>query len=232
MENLQPLTRHIEAEAAREAYLVQVSKQLSTRLSPLEMYETVEEMRAHVNAMALAYQEVGLSPIDAMKAALAKFGAADSVGAGADTSTGKAKKFSHERLNTVALSALANAFSGVIVFFLIDLSFVATGASSHAEAGIDCVIGSISGLIIGLVVSILRLSPLRGALVAVGLIDALVAGLILQTYRADNVVHAAPGAVFVFNVAAFVLGITGSLLCRYVSNALSRRHAARRQWAG
>ncbi len=66
------MSHQIHPKEARETYLAEVSRTLARKLSPLEAYETIQEMRAHIDAMAGAYQELGMDPAEAMEAALQK----------------------------------------------------------------------------------------------------------------------------------------------------------------
>ncbi len=65
--------------ALREIYLAEVSRQLQNRLSSVEVYDSVLEMRAHIDAMSDAYEELGMEPTEAMRLAVARFGSAKSV---------------------------------------------------------------------------------------------------------------------------------------------------------
>lgn len=67
-------------EELRERYLADVTQQLRSRQSALETYETTNELRDHINAMAAAYAEVGMDAESAMVAALEKFGAPAQIG--------------------------------------------------------------------------------------------------------------------------------------------------------
>lgn len=64
----------------REVYLAEVSQQLHGRLSPLAAFETTNELREHINAMADAYIELGMDPEIAMASALERFGPSGKVG--------------------------------------------------------------------------------------------------------------------------------------------------------
>ncbi len=59
---------------SREIYLSEVSRNLQHRLGPLELYESIQEMRIHIDAIAAAHMELGMPPNEAMNKALKKFG--------------------------------------------------------------------------------------------------------------------------------------------------------------
>ena len=60
--------------SVREAYLADVTERLRSEMSPLELYEYVQEMRTHLECMASAYEELGLEPQMAMEQAIIQFG--------------------------------------------------------------------------------------------------------------------------------------------------------------
>ncbi len=63
-----------QANAEREIYLVEVTRCLAARLSPLEVYEAVTELRDPIDAMAAAHEELGLDAESAIRLSLKKFG--------------------------------------------------------------------------------------------------------------------------------------------------------------
>ena len=48
-------------------------------MTPVEEHEMIAEMRAHIDAMSDAYEELGMEPTEAMRLAVARFGSAKSV---------------------------------------------------------------------------------------------------------------------------------------------------------
>jgi len=73
---------HNTASADRETYLAEVTKGLHNRLSPIETYHQIDEIRQHLKALASAYEEMGWAPADAMRDALLKFGNASEIAKG------------------------------------------------------------------------------------------------------------------------------------------------------
>ena len=63
----------------REAYLAEVTNRLRLVMTPVEEHEMIAEMRAHIDAMSDAYEELGMEPTEAMRLAVARFGSAKSV---------------------------------------------------------------------------------------------------------------------------------------------------------
>ena len=70
----------IQAIEQREIYLSEVSRKIEKSMSPLEVYESVEELRSHITAMAAAHEELGMDSLDAMRVSLEKFGPAGGLG--------------------------------------------------------------------------------------------------------------------------------------------------------
>jgi hypothetical protein len=70
-----------EAIEIREKYLLSVHRSLGPSLSAREQFETLQELRTHLGAIALAEMELGSSPLEAMKSAIVKFGGPEIVAA-------------------------------------------------------------------------------------------------------------------------------------------------------
>lgn len=67
---------HQQAAELRETYLAEVARRLDSTMTPLESRDSLSEFREHIDAMAAAYQELGMNPVEAMRAALERFGTA------------------------------------------------------------------------------------------------------------------------------------------------------------
>jgi len=74
------LTPDRRASELREKFLAEVSIRLIYRMEPLQAYEAIEELRAHINAMAAAREEVGMEAEKAMRLSLDSFGTARKLG--------------------------------------------------------------------------------------------------------------------------------------------------------
>jgi hypothetical protein len=119
-----------QANAEREIYLVEVTRCLSARLSPIEVYESVTELRDHIDAMAAAHEELGLDSETAMRLSLGKFGDPRSLGESLGQASGKTWS---GRIRpdvpiflpaTVALTMLTTWVSAFVLLNLCDFLFL------------------------------------------------------------------------------------------------------------
>jgi len=142
-----------EVGAQREIYLEEVSRTLRDQLLPLEAYETIQEMREHLDAMAAAYQELGLEPADAMKAAIQKFGESRKVAEQLGAVSGRMGV--REWATGVAFSMLSTAALGAALLAAVDLGTIGQ------IIDMDLLVGSIAGAVFGASAWIFPARPLK-----------------------------------------------------------------------
>ena len=216
MEELQPVQYNVEANRVREEYLHRVGQDLATRLSPLETYESVEEMRSHINAMASAYEEVGIEPVAAMHAALQKFGNSETVAAVSHGVLSVEMKF---------VAAVINAMLGIMMIVSMEFlrgempSFMLSASGPKAflaaiglSAGVYAFIGANP-----------RLSVIKNGVIAAASAFSLLQVIYVITLHPGVrwVTFLAPCAMM--TIFAFVLGLTGSYIARSMSRGTPSR---------
>jgi len=154
--------------AIREAYLEEVSATLRLRLTPLEVFESISEMRAHIDAMAAAYEELGMESEAAMAAALDKFGSSAHIGSViAEISS---KPFVDADAAAFIATLASGSVFGMSLMVLTDYGFAALNHPSANIITLDLQIGGGIGATIAMVAWKTRLSPAAfGAFLAIGL---------------------------------------------------------------
>jgi len=135
------------AKVARENYLAEVSDELRKSLSPVEVYDSIEEMRLHLNSMASAYVELGSQPELAMESAIQKFGEPTTI------SQQYASESNLDFQFGLAVSQLRVQFltgiAGACLTLILAQIFPLTGMVSSSSLSI-ILVGTGFGLIIGL----------------------------------------------------------------------------------
>jgi hypothetical protein len=116
-----------EANQLQEEFLGGLSERLRSEMHPLEFNDTVLELRSHLEASAMAYEELGLSPIGAAKAAIQSLGAASKLEYGLITEHRRKHKWAIKQLaatliGTVCGMAALGAYL-VLVWFLFHPTF-------------------------------------------------------------------------------------------------------------
>ena len=148
--------RDPEIVELREAYLAEVSRLLYNRVSAVEAFETVREMRQHLDASASAHVEVGVESRVAMRAAIESFGSARSIARGIARSNGTVEL----RWPLATRLVLVAAFGGAAMIWLDYFGWLVhlwSGTDPQAELAI----GAVFALITALVAWRLRPSPIR-----------------------------------------------------------------------
>lgn len=212
-----------QAEAQREEYLANVTRMLRSRMSPLESYESVEELRAHITAMAAAYQEMGLEPHQAMELALQRFGSADTIGKGLATASSTPAKPRFAMPLAVPIVLVASTLLGGFLMKAVDLSFMAIfPTTSPTPPEVDLAISFFVCLVVAPVGWLMRKRPALHC----GLLGLLVmnGALFLTLYRTYMSLHRDAALLFLvvsLSVAIFTLCTFASAFARVVE----RRYA-------
>lgn len=159
--------QHNHAKSCREEFLDEVAIRLRGRLTPFESYESIDEMRGHIDAMAAAYGELGMEPVPAMEAALAKFGSPEEIGA-AIAGT-KPLSIPYGAAAAGLLTIAGEAVLGIVLMNLVEAFFI-TQNHGRVDFRMDCLIGGGLGAAIGFAASKVRMKPASfGGLLALGL---------------------------------------------------------------
>jgi hypothetical protein len=198
----------------REAYLAEVSFELRNRLSPLEAYETIEEMRAHLTMLAAAYEEVGCDAAEAMVQATLKFGKPKVVAAShGENSHGQNLK----RMSREEAPALIGAALGSLTLLSVDLFLCLLRSQWNLLLTPDIVIGGVAGLMLGLLARYQRPNPYYFGLFSVLVVDAL--GLMLySSYAATGRFFELGVMYFVFTLGSFITGWTSAYVAKRPRN--------------
>ena len=210
----------LSADAIRETYLSDLSIRLRGRLSPLEIFESTQEMRSHIDAMAAAHEELGLDPVDAMKTSLEKFGEAQQVGQQFNT---VGSKWGEIRIPIAFVQTFLIGFLlGSLAMLFVDDWFVVTHQFQAGGIRLDIEIGGCFGAIASIFGSIFRKYPIRYGLSVCILVNFFIGLTLYQTYVAIGRVEVFFECAIWMTLCSFALGsITAS-----VSNTLmnSRSH--------
>jgi len=201
----------LKASEAREAYLLKVTRRLQTRLSPLAAYEEVGELREHLDAMAAAYEELGMAPETAMCSAIAKFGPAEKIG-GELAKVGSAPQPGIAMRATLFLGLFAGQtlFAAALIAVFDTIHTATFGGAATFD--VECVIGAVIALVVSTVSwNCPRLRPLTAGFLWVGV------HLTVMTYIYWWMVSVGLGSHVPFLVVAhsimiFLLGSAGSFL--------------------
>ena len=133
-----------DPSAVCERFLDQVSVGLSKEVSVFERDDTIKEMRSHLLACAAAFEELGLTPYDAMAAAIDRFGDAATI---QSQLLKEHRKGSHRHVSQI-VTVGSGAIFGAILMVAADCSLVWThtvGNRSLAMAPIGMVVGGLIG---------------------------------------------------------------------------------------
>jgi hypothetical protein len=176
--SIQPSHHH--AEQLRENYLNGIASTLGRSALPFEVQDSVRELRTHLDAGALAYEEMGLSPEEAMRASIQKFGDQRRIG----KMLGREILASTASRNRVALGIGLGAVANASLFMFADSAMVATGTVGSPSPGM-AILGLLYGIWMGWRIGKKNLSPWaaarKNAISAPTFILILVCGLNFQS---------------------------------------------------
>ena len=197
----------------REAYLADVTERLHAEMSPLELYESVQEMRTHLDCMASAYEELGLEPKTAMEQAVSQFGQPEQV---APTTTD---------LGVLARESYSFG-QGMVAFIGAALAYVLVGLSwiwfhySHQATilgGSTFVYGTLIGGVVGFFASCYKKRCFEFGLITSIVVNAL---MFLTVFRPSMFVYLRGWLIQEW----LIMGI-GSLMIGYFCAKISDRFA-------
>ncbi|MDR3689601.1 MAG: hypothetical protein P4L46_09510 [Fimbriimonas sp.] len=199
----------IQAKALREVYLAEVSQQLQGRLSPLDTYEALQEMRLHIDLMAATAQGQGLAAADAMERALADFGAPSDVSKPVQGSGGRRGAL------PLTISLLVSSLFGALI--MCNALFAQATLHHFKVHGWPLVfaIGAIYGLCVGLGAWFSRLKPLHIGLLCVGFFVMSYLGRIWALMEIGYLLDAAEDSAL-YSLSLFLLGFASSALARHL----------------
>ena len=152
----------LRSDGLREAYLSDVSREVQGSLTPLEAFESVQEMREHLNAMAAAYVDLGTEPCAAMLAAIDKFGPARRLGKVLIRSARPQSRA--ERASVLAVTASFQGVLGAWYVILVD-AWLRLNGKVVLGFGVDIIVGGLLGIAICLIGSVVRVNPMRLAVI-------------------------------------------------------------------
>lgn len=134
------------ADALLERFLDALCAPLFSDASGEEMRELRLEIRGHILALSSAYCDLGSRPVEAMRAALAQFGAPAQIG----QQLGRERRKPGQRARHAMWTALCGLAAGWLgANFMLFMNLVSTG---NAVADADSrVIGSVVGCAVGLI---------------------------------------------------------------------------------
>jgi len=207
-----PEPRPVGPAVAREQYLSQVATKLGSRMSPFEVFETVSEIRAHIDAMAAAYEELGIPPDEAMQAALAKFGSPKTVGKSLAKAVGIE---SVDGSPAALLLTLAGTFTlgGLSLLMCDSINLAPTQAPM---VHVDFAAGGSAGILIGLLAWQSRQKPVRFAATICGLTAVLLGILFVPNYYGGFRSPTAYLIVVELLFGAYITSVHGVNLARYL----------------
>jgi len=192
-----------EAGLQREVYLDEIARTLRRRISPLEAYETVQEMREHLDAMSAAYQEVGLEPVEAMKAAIQKFGASETLGTALVQP--ETKRSFRPRVFALFVNLLAEASLGSVVMIGADVMITRGRPGMDAIIGMDVLMGAVLGSTVALIGWFVSLSPRQYAARVMAAVTLLLAFTVCRRFVQYGHPVVALSVMVAMNAIAFVL---------------------------
>lgn len=203
-------------EEAREAFLADVSQQLQNWLSPLEVYESVQEMRTHIDSLAAAYHELGMRPLEAMDMALRKFGVPQEITSNLSLTTPIPSTI------TIPVSAvLSLSFStilGILLFELSEAWFAITAHYSTIGLRMDLEIGGCAGLFVGLLALKFSKRPnLLGILVS-GSLNIFLATNLYPTYMGLGQFAILRDTVILMTLGSYVLTAASASLSQRLTS--------------
>jgi hypothetical protein len=206
-----------QAKLTREAFLDDVAFRLRRRLSPLDVYDSIEEMRSHIDAISAAYQELGLPANEAMDAAVAKFGSAEKIG---KSIAGSSKPvISFAKLAPIAITMSTTAVVGGVLMVLIDY-FLVTFNDFWPAFGLDLAVGGTFGAVVALIGFFVKWKPATfGAALMVG-IDLLLCFTLLQTYSALGKGSMNLQILMLMSPSVFVIGFASVQVRRMLQQRL------------
>jgi len=111
----------------------------------MERFETLSEIRAHLVASAAAYEELGLSPVEAMTAAIDSFGDIRKIGREVMIESASPERSRLSGFVSVGVGSISSA----MLFPLADAAFVVTHTVSNPSPGMAA-IGAVTGFFLGL----------------------------------------------------------------------------------
>jgi len=204
--------RQYKPQEVREAYLDEVSTRMRGRLSSLELFETIREMREHIDATAAAYEEVGLDPASAMSAALEKFG--DSKRIGEEVATAAAPRPNTGLAFAFLRSLMGSACLGAVLLSTVDLMVVCLNPRVNGGYNVDSAVGGVCGLVVGLVAWLAPFRPKPYAITLCVMLNALLAYTLYPFYFGTAQAMIAVELGIGLTLALFCLGYTSAKMAR------------------
>jgi hypothetical protein len=206
-----------QAMVLREEYLAEVTKRLSGRLSALEAFESIQEMRGHIDAMAAAYEELGLEPCGAMKAAIEKFGKAGHIGSAVAQTTPNVGPIGF--VVGISIALITESVIGAALMLIIDLWF-ATHQGMNYDWGIDMAVGAGAGAVVALFGWFWRLRPIYFASVVCCSASTFLWFTLCQTFMVAGRPDLGIQTGVLLTAGLFLLAISSVRVSRYLKENL------------
>jgi len=200
----------------QEDFLLRVTASLRSEMSPFELDETIRELRSHLIASAAAFEEVGLSPYEAMRAAIQRFGEPEKIDKDLAREARKSKANPAAR-TTIGWAALV---CGPLMVGG-DYLMVITGVVSSQSDGM-LPIGMVTGAIIGIALNRRMRYPLIAAIRAAILVPSVLALVCMALNRGLLEPKLLFASFIFYGGAAFFTG----LLAAWGRHVLERHYMA------